>query len=299
MRVLSLTSFLYFCVCVAQRDQSVLNFATVGVLPLGIALNSNGDIYIVIQASSGITEITAAGIVNSSFLNFDNGQTPWDVAFDASDNMFITVQISASESVVQKYNFTSGALVDAEFGGVLPTGITNAIEIGIDGHTLYVYDQTGRIFSISSAGVLDNTAFVANISTGGGGMAFDVSGNLYFTSYYGNALFVVSPNGTVSTVVSLNGPTDVIVDCHNNIFVSLNGNAAFSIVRVMPNGAVQTYVDPSFGLNNPVGLALDSSGNLYVSNKRVDGVTPGFVSKITPLLGWFRSKEFRIHALVA
>src|SRR5262249_46047990 len=81
------------------------------------------------------------------------------------------------------------------------------------------------------------------------GLAFDSGGNLYIAEQQNHRVRKVTPGGTISTVAG-------------------NGTAGFG-----GDGGPATNAS----LNHPSGVALDSTGNLYIadnSNERVRKVTP-------------------------
>ena len=126
-------------------------------------------------------------------------------------------------------------------------------------------------------------------------VATDSAGNFYFSS--GNAVFKVAANGTMSLVAGnsragfagdggpavnaqLNSPQGIAVDKSGNIYISDSLNNRVRVVAA--NGIITTYAGngsvgtPRFwgdggpatqgNLHFPGGLALDSSGNLYIAD---------------------------------
>ena len=89
-------------------------------------------------------------------------------------------------------------------------------------------------------------------------------------------------DGGVSTGALLNNPTAVLLDAAGNLYISDSGNSAIRMVNT--SGIISTVVgvgpcmtfsscnsadggpDLQAQLNNPKGIALDSSGNLYIAD---------------------------------
>ena len=118
----------------------------------------------------------------------------------------------------------------------------------------------------------------------------DPHGNLYVADSFGNKIRITYSNGTVSTYAgtgvsgSLDGPassatfafpTGLQLDPHGNLYVADYRNHKIRIIY--SNGTVSTYAGTgargsldgpasSATFNNPSGLQLDPSGNLYVAD---------------------------------
>ncbi|WP_158542141.1 NHL domain-containing protein [Pedobacter chinensis] len=129
-----------------------------------------------------------------------------------------------------------------------PTGLT----ADADGNTYISSFDNQSIHKINTAGV--NSIFVG--TAGGfnspGGLNFDLSGNLYLADQKNNKIRKITSNGTVSTVAGTGAAGN------------LDGNALIST------------------FNNPDGVAVDRSGNVFVAdagNNKIRKISPaGIVS---------------------
>jgi trimeric autotransporter adhesin len=126
------------------------------------------------------------------------------------------------------------------------------------------------------------------------GLAVDKSGTLYIADglnnrvrkVSGGVITTVAGNGTAgftgdnasATSAELNNPTGVAVDSSGNLYIADSGN---NVVRKVANGTITTFAgNNSTGagysgdgaaatgaqLNNPVGVAVDGSGNVYIAD---------------------------------
>jgi hypothetical protein len=142
------------------------------------------------------------------------------------------------------------------------------------------------------------------------GVAVDVAGNVYIADWYNNVVRKVSQgvittiagNGTSgysgdngpATSAELNGPTAVAVDASGNVYIAETGN---NVVRMVSNGVITTFAGnqswvgyagdngpaASAVFHRPTGVAVDTSGNVYIAdnyNNRIRRVSNGVITTI-------------------
>ena len=140
------------------------------------------------------------------------------------------------------------------------------------------------------------------------GIALDGSGNIYLADAYNNRIRKITPAGVVTTLAGsgkegfadgmgkdavFNGPAGIAIDRDGNIYTAeWKGHR---VRKITPAGVVTTLAgsgkagfadgtgaEASF--NTPQGVAVDASGNVYVSesgNHRIRRITPsGLVSTL-------------------
>src|SRR6266511_3200917 len=111
-------------------------------------------------------------------------------------------------------------------------------------------------------------------------LAFDHSGNLFVTDHAAHTIFKFTPDGTrivFVTGVRLSEGNGIAFDAADNLFVlSPSGeyHVSGTILKFSPDGTQSTFAT---GVGLPYSLAIDPSGNLFVSDWDT-----GSIYKITP-----------------
>jgi len=256
-------------------SDSVAQFAG----PTGVAVDLQGNVYVLDAQNYVIRKITPAGQVSTLAGNGNQG--------------FVN-----GPGVIAEFSSPNGIAVDAQ-GNVY-------VSEGMD-------DNYNRIREISPSGVVSTFAGrgIFGFKNGTGtasafftpaGMAFDAQGNLYVADQYNNCIRKITPAGVVSTFAgngkqgALDGPadsaefsvpTDVTVDLLDNVYVADNYNS--EIRKITPSGVVSTLAGSvnNTGTANGTGAAaefvspqavtIDGQGNIY----ETDGINNSSIRKIT------------------
>jgi uncharacterized protein (TIGR03437 family) len=194
---------------------------------------------------------------------------------------------------------------------------------------LYIADAFNAVRKVSPSGIISTIAGSYQLSgfSGDGGpatkaalfspaaLALDGSGNLYIADLGNNRVRKVSPGGIITTVAgggtpasgigdggpaanaALFGPAGLALDASGNLFVSEGGIGGSRVRKISANGTISTVAGngtfafsgdggpaSSAAINEPVGIALDAAGNLYIadtSNFRIRKVsTSGIITTI-------------------
>ncbi len=243
--------------------------------PYAVVVDSSGQIYIAEPEDGRIRKVDTKGNINTiagtGTLGYggDNGAAtsatfylPTGVAVDSSGNVYI------ADSLNNRLRKISGTNVNTVAGN-------------------------GGLSYSGDGGLATKAQLNAPRGT-----AVDSSGNFYIADTANNAVREVAVNGTISTLLGngsagsgssqLNGPQGVAVDSAGNVYIADTQNARVLKVSGGSASTVAGSGTPGFGgdgaaatsaqLNTPIGLAVDSAGNLYIAdfgNNRIRKVTSG------------------------
>jgi sugar lactone lactonase YvrE len=260
--------------------------------PLGVAVDASGNVFISdtnnhrirkIQGTSTkppspgrLTITTIAGYGSSGYNGAgDGGQAtgaaldyPSGVAVDSAGNFYIA---DSNESRIRKVSAATGIISTFAGGGS-----------GCNGQTDYSGDGCPAINAR-----LNNTV----------GVAFDSAGNLYIVDNYNQAIRRVdAKTGIISTVAGKIGysgyvgdggqatqaelwyPSGIALDKAGNLYIADTNNnvirkvtAATGIITTVAGNGSQGYLGDGASataakLNQPVGVAVDSQGNIYIAD---------------------------------
>ena len=245
--------------------------------PGGVAVGSGGDIYVADTGNETVRKITSAGIVSTLAGTAGTSGTtnatgtaalfnqPFGVAVDSSGNVFVTelgndtIREITQAGVVTTLAGTAGS--PGSLDGAGTTALFNQpIGIAIDGSgNLYVADSgNNTIRKVTSAGVVSTLAG----SPGQSGTADGTGANARFMS-----------------------PRGIAVDGSGNLFVADSANG--TIREITASGVVTTLagspgsfanesgIGPEALFDVPVSTAVDSSGNVYVTNNFGNTISKG------------------------
>ena len=225
-------------------------------IPVGIASDSSGNVYVADAGNNLIRKITPAGVVTTfaggggsgvDGSGADDGtgpaasfNTPYSIAVDSSGNLYVADMMN---NLIRK--ITPNGIVTTLAGSFPSPG---AVAVDSSGN-VYATDLTNELIKkITPAGII--TTLAGSGSTG-------------------------ATNGT-GTAASFNMPTSIAVDSSGNVYVADMMNDL--IRKITPAGVVTTLagsgtagstngIGTAASFFSPYGIAADSSGNLYVTDK--------------------------------
>jgi sugar lactone lactonase YvrE len=252
--------------------------------PSGIAVDTSGNLYVGDSYNYLVRKIAPGGVVTTLAGSGSPGSTN-------------------ATGTAASFNMPYGVTVDTS-GNVYVSDITNNLVRKITpGGVVTTLAGSGATGFANGAGTL--ASFDVPI-----GPSIDPSGNVFTADEYNYAVREITSGGVVSTLAgtgsngSANGtgtaasfstPYGVAVDTSDNVYVADTGN---DLIRKITSGGVVTTLAGSgsagsangtgtaASFNVPAGVAVDSSGNVYVAdafNNLIRKITPGGV--VTTLAG--------------
>jgi len=296
--------------------------------PSGVAVDGSGNVYLADIGNKRIRKITPSGnvttLAGSGITGYADGQgtgatfgAPLGVAVDSSGNVYVADhgnhrirKITPSGNVTTLAGSGAAGYTDGQGTGAsfnFPAGVA----VDANGN-VYVGDfMNNRVRKITPSGNVTTLAGSGTASYADGqgtaasfnypaGVAVDSGGNVYVADHYNHRIRKITPNGNVTTLAGsgiagyddwqglaarFNNPVDIAVDGSGNVYVADIGN--HRIRKITPSGNVATlagsgtasYDDgqgTAANFNAPYGVAVDGSGNVYVadkSNNRIRKIT--------------------------
>jgi sugar lactone lactonase YvrE len=267
------------------------------------------------QIVKGITAPEPALVNTSAALDFSAG-----LAFDKAKNVWVTNALPDGEQSITEFTYaqlkalgTTPAPTPNTTINCTCFGDQQADVFDKDGN-LWVSDiQNDEIFEFTAAqiNVSGTVSLTPNVTitspeilAGAWGITFDKGGNLWVTNLDGDVIEFTStqladggdqtPNVEISDdgSGSIDGDDALTFDHNGNLWVANQGNSTvvrFSASQLTASGSPTptvtltstTMSDESNSIDTPIGVAVDSNGNLAVSSF-TNVVTYGSISGFSP-----------------
>ena len=247
----------------------------------GLAVDASGNLYVALHSSHMVVKVDAAGnmtrVAGTGVYGFsgDGGPAtsaqlayPQGLLFDSSGNLYI------QDGGNQRVRMVSGGVISTVPGTAGLLGVTQGVYYGQK-------DDLNSLPGLASLGLFP-------------GMALNSKGVLYISDTINNRVFKVSGgvasviagtgepgyggDGAISTSGQLHHPFGLAIDSSDNVFIADTHNNRVREIQAS-SGKIYTAcglgypyysgdegLAPNATVNNPVGLAFDSAGNLYIAD---------------------------------
>jgi sugar lactone lactonase YvrE len=246
--------------------------------PEGVALDALGNLYIADSGNNRIRKVTAStGIITTVAGNGTAGYTgdgdaatsaelnePIDVALDSSGNLYIVDQYN---NCIRKVTSSTGIITTVAGNGTAgysgDGGAATSAELYFRWHGRVALDASGNIYIVDN---FNNRIRKVTAATG------------IITTVAGNGTLGYSGDGGAATSAEIAYPVAVALDALGNLYIADEGNnrirlvtASTGIISTMVGNGTEGYsgdggAATSAEFDWPEGIALDSSGNLYIAD---------------------------------
>ena len=241
--------------------------------PQGVAVDSNGNVYVTGQFSDNVFRIATPGTCST-------GGTPCTIT-----------------EIIDATGDGSGNTVDTPLAVITDTA-----------GNVYVGGSSNNVFRITTpttcntngtpcaiAEIIDAAGDGTNALTQVSSMAFDPSGNLYVLGQASDNIFRVAapttcntggPACTITEIIDVAGdgangfdfPRTVVTDSSGNVFATAfftNNLFQINAPGTCSTGGMSTCTITELidGLAGPIGLGIDNAGNLFIAQANGDVVT--------------------------
>ena len=248
--------------------------------PINIAVDSSGNLYIADQYNHRIRKVDKSGIINTVAGDGTYGYSgdgaaatsakmryPAGVAVDSSGNLYIAdmynhrIRKVATNGIISTVAGSGTAGNSGDGGAAISASLNYPYGIAVDSSgNLYIADtENHSIRKVGTNGVISTVAGIGTFGYHGDGgaatsaaltyptsVAIDSSGNLYIADQYNHRIRKVDTSGIISTVA---GTGTFGGYYHSGSYDNGDGGAAINAQ-----------------LSSPEGVAVDSSGNLYIAD---------------------------------
>ncbi len=311
-------------------------------LPEAVAVDNGGNVYVADGRNRTIRKITPAGVVTTlaglagAWGSADGVGSnarfglPWGLAVDSAGNLYVAdmgdgtirkitpdrrvTTVAGRAGYAGHLDGTAATAVFNQPAGVARDGAGNLYVADMGDDTIRKITPAGVVTTLAgwpgASGSIDGTGRVARFSAPAG-LAVDSAGNLFVADANNDTIRRITPAGVVTTLAGaarvrgtvdgtgsaaeLDGPVGLAIDSAGNLYVT----SGDSTVRMVTAAGVVTTLAGQAGsrgsadgtgsaaqFSNPLGVAVDNAGNLYVTdtgNNTVRTIAPGAV--VTTLAG--------------
>ena len=252
--------------------------------PSGLAVDLNGNLYVADTVNQRVRKVLASGLVST--------------IAGSGYNLFAN-----DEGIYASFSFPRALAVDW-------TG--NVFVADTENNMIRLISSTGNVTTFAGSGAYGSTDGEGLDATFGRptGLAIDWNGNLFVSDTDNSKIRKITPTGLVTTFAVFSAPNylgsdqpfrdfayprALAIDLRGNLYVADPNN--HKILKITSSGVISTLAGSGVdgfangqgtnaAFNSPSGIAVDSSGNVYVAdtmNDRIRKITPSGL--VTTLAG--------------
>ncbi|MEO6520736.1 MAG: NHL repeat-containing protein [Mucilaginibacter sp.] len=224
--------------------------------PSAVAIDASGNLYVADMGNNMIRKISSSGVVSTlagrGNAGYSDGtgtaavfKSPIALTVDASGNVFVA---DKGNNMIRQ---------------ITPAGVVTTLA------------------GTTTASLLDGTGTAAGFSSPSG-VTVDSQGNVYVADSGNSAIRKIASGGVVTTLIGskifstiIPSPTGICIDATGNLFISdsgdrimeiTTGNILISLAGSLTTTGFANGVNTAAAFNNPQGLTVDASGNIYVAD---------------------------------
>jgi NHL repeat len=252
------------------------NGPVAGGSPLRAQSSSASKIYV---ANLGGDNITVYSLDGEPAMTITAGiVAPFGVAVDRAGKIYVTNTLPHTGG-----NVTTYAPDGKRTKPTITDGIAFPADIAVDNSgKIYVsnlnnYSGTGYVSTYKSDGTRTTPTITTGVE-GPAGLTVDSSGKIYVANVYNGTVTTYNPDGsqTTPTITGLDSPYGVAVDANHS-----GGRRNLGFLSTFTADGGQTTPTISSGVVHPAGVAVDTTGTIYVANQEGPGDKGGFGSVTT------------------
>jgi len=244
----------------------------------GLAVDANGNAWIPDEPgttlpgnSVSVLNISGASVAGSTGYTVGGLDYPIAVAIDTDGSAWVADYGNSHLTHLS----SSGAALSGAAGYTSPL-LAFPAALAIDSsHNVWVGNQGDTTVTRVSSNGTQFTSFTCCDDPSA--LAFDQHGNLWIANYYGNSVSQIAASGSLVSVAGYAGggidhPQGIAIDGAGNVWIAnFRGNALSQLASasaavpgavLSPSGGIGSAA----GLLEPFALAVDASGNIWVSN---------------------------------
>jgi sugar lactone lactonase YvrE len=228
--------------------------------PYGLAVNAAGNAFIADSFNNAIKKWTltnnSVSTLISSGLNHPNG-----IAADAAGNLYIA---DTGNNAIKKWNVTNSTV------STVITGLSGPLSVAVDGAgNLFILETTIPALKRWTAANSNLTTIISSGLSGPTGLAVDAAGNAYVADELNTEIYKWNAaSGTVTTLISFSqglDPVAPVADGSGNLWFT--DGISYTLRKwVAASNVVVTVASTGSAPSSIDGLALDSSGNFYMTD---------------------------------